>query len=86
MSRVVRVRVDEPAVDKPFDYTAPDDVRVGDVVRVALHGRRVGGWVVALDVTPPAGVDLKPVAKVSGWGPPAEVIALADWAAWRWAG
>ncbi|MEA3019571.1 MAG: hypothetical protein QOI47_1095 [Actinomycetota bacterium] len=40
----------------------------------------------ALDVDSPAGVDLKPIAKVTGWGPPAELIALADWAAWRWAG
>jgi primosomal protein N' (replication factor Y) len=86
VTRVVSVRVDEPALDKTFDYLAPDDIRLGDVVRVALHGRRVGGWVVAVDVTPPAGVTLKPVAKVSGWGPPADVLALADWAAWRWAG
>lgn len=82
----MRVRIDEPALDKPFDYLAPDDIRLGDVVRVALHGRRVGGWVIAVDVEPPPGVDLKPIAKVTGWGPPADVIALADWAAWRWAG
>jgi primosomal protein N' (replication factor Y) len=55
-------------------------------VRVDLHGRRVGGWVVAIDVEAPDGVELKPVAKVSGWGPAADVIELADWAAWRWAG
>ena len=86
MTVVVRVRIDEPAVDKPFDYAAPDDIRVGDLVRVNLHGRRVGGWVIARDVEAPAGVTLKPIAKVTGWGPSAEVIALADWAAWRWAG
>jgi primosomal protein N' (replication factor Y) len=63
-----------------------DQVRVGTLVRVALHGRRVGGWVVEDDVEPPAGVDLKPLAKVTGWGPDPDVIALADWAAWRWAG
>lgn len=86
MSRAVRVRIDEPALDKPFDYLAPDDIRLGDVVRVALHGRRVGGWVVGVDVESPPDVDLKPIAKVTGWGPDEDVIALAEWAAWRWAG
>src|SRR3954451_20119373 len=56
------------------------------MVRVALHGRRVGAWVVAVDVEPPEGVTLKPIAKVTGWGPSAELIDLAGWAAWRWAG
>jgi len=55
-------------------------------VRVVLGGRRVGGWVAELDVEPPRGVDLQPVAKLSGLGPPPSLVALADWAAWRWAG
>jgi primosomal protein N' (replication factor Y) len=55
-------------------------------VRVVLHGRRVGGWVSAVDVDAPEGVTLKPLARVSGWGPPASVFELAEWAAWRWAG
>ncbi|HEY6533143.1 MAG TPA: hypothetical protein VIY72_12610 [Acidimicrobiales bacterium] len=88
--RVVRVRPDEPGLDKLFDYTVPaavdEQVRVGSVVRVALAGRRVGGWVVDVDVEPPADVTLQPLAKVTGWGPPPEVLDLADWAAWRWAG
>lgn len=88
--RVVRVVVDEPALEKPFDYLVPerigDQVRVGTVVRVPLHGRRVGGWVVADDVEAPAGVDLKPIAKASGWGPEPELLPLARWAARRWAG
>ena len=29
---------------------------------------------------------LRPLKKVVGAGPPAELLALADWAAWRWAG
>jgi primosomal protein N' (replication factor Y) len=86
MTKIARVVIDEPAVDKAFDYLAPDDIRVGDVVRIELHGRRVGGWVTAIDVEAPTGVALKPIAKVSGWGPSADVIELADWAAWRWAG
>jgi primosomal protein N' (replication factor Y) len=56
------------------------------VVRVPLHGRRVRGWVVAHDVVPPPGVTLKPLAKVVGPGPAAELVELAHWAAWRWAG
>ncbi len=85
--RVVRVRPDEAAIDKTFDYLVPDElgdqVRVGTVVRVALHGRRVGGWVVADGVEPPPGVRLQPLAKVTGWGPPPDLVDLADWAAWR---
>jgi primosomal protein N' (replication factor Y) len=87
---VVRVLPDVPAIDKTFDYLVPDairdQVRVGDVVRIELHGRRVGGWIVAIDVDPPAGVELRPLAKRSGVGPPADIIDLAEWAAWRWAG
>ena len=75
---------------KTFDYVVPeqlrDHVRVGTIVRVALAGRRVRAWVVALDVEPPAGVRLQPIAKVTGWGPSDDVVALAEWAAWRWAG
>jgi primosomal protein N' (replication factor Y) len=61
-------------------------VRVGDRVRVALGGRRVGGWVVAADVSPPPGVTLRPLAKWSGRGPTPDLLDLAEWAAWRWAG
>jgi primosomal protein N' (replication factor Y) len=88
--QVVRVLPDEPAIAKTFDYLVPDSfgdqVRVGDRVRIALAGRRVGGWVVAVDVDPPAGVALRPLAKWSGRGPGVDLIELADWAAWRWAG
>lgn len=86
--RVVRVLPDVAAIDKEFDYLVPDgvDVHVGDVVRIQLHGRRVGAWIVALDVEPAAGVKLKPLAKVSGRGPAPELIDLAAWAAQRWVG
>ena len=88
--RVVRVLPDEPAIAKTFDYLVPeslgDQVRVGTRVRIALGGRRVGGWIVAVDVTPPPGVTPRPLAKLSGWGPPPDLITLADWAAWRWSG
>ena len=81
---------DVPAIDKEFDYLVPegmaDHVRPGTMVRVQLHGRRVGGWVVADDVSAPAGVALRPLAKVTGWGPAPELLELAVWAAWRWSG
>ena len=68
----------EGSIDKTFDYLVPPDdaerVRVGTMVRVSLHGRRVAAWVVAEDVEPPEGVALKPLAKVTGWGPTVEVV------------
>ena len=87
---VVRVRPDEPAIDKTFDYLVPpsmsEQIRIGTIVRIPLHGRRVGGWVVEDRVVPPVGVRLQSITKVSGWGPPPELFDLADWASWRWAG
>jgi primosomal protein N' (replication factor Y) len=77
---------DVAGIDKTFDYLAPAGTPVGALVRVTLNGRRIGAWVVALDVAPPEGVALRPINKVTGLGPSADVIALADWAAWRWAG
>jgi primosomal protein N' (replication factor Y) len=86
----VRVLPDQPAIAKAFDYLVPeslgDQVRVGDRVRIALAGRRVGGWVVATDVEPPPGLTLRPLARWSGRGPTPDLLELADWAAWRWAG
>ena len=87
---VARVVPNVTGLDKRFDYLVPDDlldrVAPGSVVRVELQGRRVGGWVVALD--PPDALDqreLKPIAKVTGRGPSTELISLADWASVRWA-
>jgi primosomal protein N' (replication factor Y) len=61
-------------------------IRVGSRVRIDLHGRRVGAWVVEDDVGATAGVSVKPLALSSGHGPPPPLVALAEWAAWRWAG
>ena len=81
---------DIPAVHRRFDYTVPEaldgQVRVGSRVRIELQNRRVGAWVVEDGVTPPEGVVPKPIALSSGDGPPPAVVALAEWAAWRWAG
>jgi primosomal protein N' (replication factor Y) len=79
-----------PALDRVLDYTVPEAmasaVGVGTIVRVPLQGRRVRGWVVEVDRSPPPGVRLRAIAKVTGHGPSAELIDLAHWAAWRWAG
>jgi primosomal protein N' (replication factor Y) len=92
LSRACRVVPDVTALDREFDYLVPDAiaplVRVGSIVRVPLHGRRVRGWVVADDVEPAAaaGDRLLEVLAVSSAGPPADVVALTEWIAWRWAG
>jgi primosomal protein N' (replication factor Y) len=87
---VVGVLPDVPALRRRFDYLVPapldDRVQLGTQVRIPLHGRRVGGWVVADGELPPHDVTLRPLAAVRGWGPPPAVLDLATWAAWRWAG
>ena len=87
---VARVVPDVTGLDKEFDYLIPPDldapVEVGTIVRVELHGRRIGGWV--RSISPPDSTEqrtLKPIAKVTGRGPAAEIFELADWAAVRWA-
>jgi primosomal protein N' (replication factor Y) len=91
LTGVCRVVPDVTAVEREFDYIVPDRfaplVRVGTIVRVPLHGRRVRGWVVADDVEPAAAADrLLELLAVSSAGPPPEVVDLAGWVAWRWAG
>jgi primosomal protein N' (replication factor Y) len=86
----VRVLPDLTGLDKQFDYSVPEQlvgaIAVGSIVRVPLHGRRVRGWVTALD--PALEVDpsrLQPVLAVSSLGPDPALIDLADWASTRWA-
>jgi primosomal protein N' (replication factor Y) (superfamily II helicase) len=47
VNRPVAVCVDLPRLelDKPFTYSAPDDVGMGQLVSVPFHGRTVKGWV-----------------------------------------
>ncbi len=89
-SRVVRILPEVSGLNKTFDYTVPapwaGTVAPGDIVRVDLHNRRVAGWVVDVDVEPPAGVELRSISKWSSVGPPQEIIDLARWAAHRWHG
>ncbi|WP_419850407.1 hypothetical protein [Candidatus Poriferisocius sp.] len=88
----VRVLTDVVAVDREFTYSVPegwaDDPRfgVGAMVRVVLHGRRVGGWITEVGVESPEGVKLTPLAKLSSLGPDRSLIDLSEWAAWRWSG
>jgi primosomal protein N' (replication factor Y) len=91
LARICRVLADVTAVDRAFDYSVPEAldplVRVGAIVRVPLHGRRVRGWVVEDAVGPgsPTGTLLDVLAVVSA-GPPPDVVALTEWIARRWAG
>ena len=91
----MRVRPDVVGLDKLFDFAVPEawqaDGRaerldIGSIVRFTLGGRRLRGWVSEIGVDPPEDVKLQPLARLTGMGPPADVMSLADWAAWRWAG
>jgi primosomal protein N' (replication factor Y) (superfamily II helicase) len=91
LARACRVLPDVTAVDRAFDYSVPDAldalVRVGAIVRVPLHGRRVRGWVVEDAVEPISGSGgLLDVLAVVSAGPPPEVVDLTEWIAWRWSG
>lgn len=88
---VVRVLCDAKGPDKAFDYSVPEHLSaqavIGALVRVDLHGRRIGGWIVDTDPPDAAAVDrLRPLRVVSGLGPDADLVELARWAAHRWAG
>lgn len=91
----VSVRPDVVAIDKVFTYAVPEAwhadgraarLEVGSMVRIDLGGRRVGGWITEIGTAPPVGKKLLPLARLRGLGPPPELIYLARWAAWRWAG
>lgn len=91
----MRVLPDVAAIGREFDYAVPDAwhddgrvdlVTVGAMVRIDLHGRRVGGWITQVDPVDRTDAELRPLAKVSGYGPPAEIIEVSRWAAHRWAG
>ena len=95
--RVARVLPNVTGLDKTFDYLIPDDlhaparfgpVQVGTIVRVELHGRRIGGWISDIVDVDDAAVDrisLRPISKVTGHGPDVELFELAEWASIRWA-
>ncbi len=82
--RAVRVVTEVAAVDRPFDYLVPEhlaSLQLGDRVRVDFNHRSVRAWVVdEASLTP----DLKPIGKWLGFGPPAEMLDLLEWASARW--
>ena len=91
----MRVLPDVVGIDRAFDYVVPtsweadgraERVVVGSMVRIPLAGRRVDGWVTAIEVEPEPGVRLVELVKLRGMGPSPELLDLAGWAAWRWAG
>ena len=91
----VSVRPDVVAIDRPFTYAVPEAwhadgraarLEVGSMVRIDLGGRRVGGWITEIGTAPPVGKKMLPLARLRGLGPPPELMDLARWAAWRWAG
>lgn len=85
---VARVVPDVTGLDKQFDYLVPDALRdsvsVGSLVRVPLHGRRVGGWVVALSSMPRLFANGRewPVSEQTGWGGEMAVERLLPIAKW----
>ena len=93
--RLVAVQPDITSVTRSFTYEVPvaweedgraDNVAVGSMVRMDFSGRRTAGWVTEVDVPFDPAIEVRPLSKWSGLGPPADVIELAEWAAWRWAG
>ena len=91
----MRVLPDVVGIDRAFDYVVPtsweadgraERIVVGSMVRIPLAGRRVDGWVTAIEVKPESGVRLVELVKLRGMGPSPELLDLAGWAAWRWAG
>ena len=91
----VSVRPDVVAIDRAFTYAVPEAwhadgragrLKAGAMVRIDFGGRRVGGWVTEVGIAPPDGMELRPLARLRGLGPPPDLMDLARWAAWRWAG
>jgi primosomal protein N' (replication factor Y) len=84
-------------IEQRFDYLVPEEldssVVIGSIVRIPLRARRVRGFVVA-ECSPlggegqdaPGARELRPISAVLSVGPSPEVVALAEYGAWRWSG
>ncbi|MGD0743089.1 MAG: hypothetical protein ABSA31_07385 [Acidimicrobiales bacterium] len=87
--RIVAVLPDVTGVDREFAYAVPEALagatRLGSIVRVPLHGRRVRGWVVG-EAAEPGGHELREVLDVVSRGPAPEIVELGRFGAWRYAG
>ncbi|MDH3296444.1 MAG: hypothetical protein OER95_19145, partial [Acidimicrobiia bacterium] len=88
--RLVRVLPDVSGLSREFDYRCParwaGEIAIGSLVRIDLNGRRVAGWVTAVDVDPLVGMSLAAITRLSSIGPPHEIVELARWASHRWHG
>ena len=87
---VGRVLTDVAGVDKEFDYLVPAALAPasGSAPRCGSTST-AGGSAAGSSASasrPDPELALRPIAKVRGWGPEPELVDLAGWAAWRWAG
>lgn len=87
--RVVGVLPDVTGVDRLFSYRVPRALDeycvIGAVVRVPLGPRRVRGWVIE-DQAPSEEHALRDVHSFVSFAATTEVVALARFASWRYAG
>ncbi len=92
---VVRVIPDIDAVTGEFDYTVPEpwfedsrahEIQVGSIVRFRFRNRLIRGWVSEINPLDQSDRELLSLTKISGVGPPTEVMDLARWAAYQWQG
>ena len=85
------MRTEVAALAKTFDYAVPAALEPttcvsGPGCACRSTGAACGaGWSRTTSATP-EGVDLLPLKSWLGWGPPPDVVELAEWASWRWAG
>ena len=82
----VSVVPDVTGVDRTFVYLAEAGIGIGTIVRVNLAGRKVRGWVVAVGVEVPDGIECRPIEAVVSFALDEAVISLAHFAAFRYAG
>lgn len=90
MATIVQVLPERGGPDKVFDYLVPieisSDIPIGTMVRVPLGKRKINGWVLSKGTKTDYSSKLRSIDSIRGVGPCLEIIELAKWAGWRWAG
>ncbi len=88
--KVAGVLPDIRGLDREFDYLIPDGMEdaleIGSEVIVPFRNRRVRGWVTQLRNIDNIEVQLLYIDRLRSQGPPPQVVELARWVSWRWAG
>lgn len=93
IAQAVNIVVRPAGLAKPLTYWLGDSlvsepnsppIQRGTIVLIQLKNKLEQGWIVEFDVPPPENVALLEIKKILGLGPDAEIMDLADWAAWRW--